>query len=85
MNIIHTDVLVVGGGPTGLTLSNVLGSAGARFALVDRKPSTIAEPRAVSIDDESLRTMQAVGLAEAVMKDVVLGYGVHYFTRHGGH
>lgn len=85
MNIIHTDVLVVGGGPTGLTLSNVLGSAGVRFALVDRKPSTIAEPRAVSIDDESLRTMQAVGLAEAVMKDVVLGYGVHYFTRHGGH
>lgn len=84
MNIIHTDVLVVGGGPTGLTLSNVLGSAGVRFALVDRKPSTIAEPRAVSIDDESLRTMQAVGLAEAVMKDVVLGYGVHYFTRHGG-
>lgn len=84
MKIIHTDVLVVGGGPTGLTLSNVLGRAGVRFALVDRKPSTIAEPRAVSIDDESLRTMQAVGLAEAVMKDVVPGYGVHYFTRHGG-
>ncbi|MBN3845886.1 bifunctional 3-(3-hydroxy-phenyl)propionate/3-hydroxycinnamic acid hydroxylase [Paraburkholderia sp. Ac-20342] len=84
MKIIDTDVLVVGGGPTGLTLSNVLGRAGARFVLVDRKPSTIGEPRAVSIDDESLRTMQAVGLSEAVMKDVVPGYGVHYFTRHGG-
>jgi 3-(3-hydroxy-phenyl)propionate hydroxylase len=82
--IIHTDVLIVGGGPTGLTLANLLGCAPVRFLLIDRKASTIAEPRAVSIDDESLRTMQALGLADEVMKDVVPGYGVHYITRHGG-
>jgi 3-(3-hydroxy-phenyl)propionate hydroxylase len=81
---IHTDVLIVGGGPTGLTLANLLGRANVPFMLVDRKASTIAEPRAVSIDDESLRTMQALGLSEDVMKDVVPGYGVHYITRHGG-
>ncbi|WP_020203076.1 bifunctional 3-(3-hydroxy-phenyl)propionate/3-hydroxycinnamic acid hydroxylase [Cupriavidus sp. WS] len=77
-------VLVVGAGPTGLTLANVLGRQGIDTILIDRKASTVAEPRAVSIDDESLRTMQAIGLVEAVMRDVVPGYGVHYLTRPGG-
>lgn len=81
---VTTGVLIVGGGPTGLTLANVLGHSDVPFMLVDQKPTTITEPRAVSIDDESLRTMQAVGLADAVMKDVVPGYGVHYFDRAGG-
>ena len=79
------DILIVGAGPTGLTLANILGQAGIRTLIIDRKPSTVAEPRAVSIDDESLRTMQFIGLDQPVLKDVVLGYGVHYFTRPGGH
>jgi len=78
------SVLVVGAGPTGLTLANILGQEGVSTILIDRKPATVAEPRAVSIDDESLRTMQAIGLHEVVLKDVVPGYGVHYFTKPGG-
>ncbi|HLQ27537.1 MAG TPA: bifunctional 3-(3-hydroxy-phenyl)propionate/3-hydroxycinnamic acid hydroxylase [Acidiferrobacterales bacterium] len=78
------SVLVVGAGPTGLTLANILGQEGVCTILIDRKPATVAEPRAVSIDDESLRTMQAIGLHEVVLKDVVPGYGVHYFTKPGG-
>ncbi|WP_321911953.1 bifunctional 3-(3-hydroxy-phenyl)propionate/3-hydroxycinnamic acid hydroxylase [Burkholderia cepacia] len=84
LDVVETGVLIVGGGPTGLTLANILGHSNVPFVLVDQKPTTITEPRAVSIDDESLRTMQAVGLAEPVMRDVVPGYGVHYFTRPGG-
>lgn len=41
------------------------------------------EPRAVSIDDESLRTMQAAGLAAEVMAETVAGYGSHYFSARG--
>jgi 3-(3-hydroxy-phenyl)propionate hydroxylase len=84
LNSINTDVLIIGAGPTGLTLANLLGQAGVNTLIIDRKPGTVTEPRAVSIDDESLRTMQAVGLDEAVLRDVVPGYGVHYFTRPGG-
>jgi 3-(3-hydroxy-phenyl)propionate hydroxylase len=84
MQTIHTNVLIVGGGPTGLTLANLLGTSRVPFMLVDRKPATVLEPRGVSIDDESLRTMQAIGLAEAVLADVNPGYGVHYYTRKGG-
>lgn len=79
-----TDILIVGAGPTGLTLANLLGQNGIRTIIIDRKESTVAEPRAVSIDDESLRTMQAIGLAPEVLRDVVSGYGVHYLTKPGG-
>ncbi|WHS58271.1 bifunctional 3-(3-hydroxy-phenyl)propionate/3-hydroxycinnamic acid hydroxylase [Pseudomonas sp. G2-4] len=84
LNSISTQVLIIGAGPTGLTLANLLGQADVDTLIIDRKPSTVAEPRAVSIDDESLRTMQAIGLDQTVLKDVVPGYGVHYFTRPGG-
>lgn len=77
-------VLIVGAGPTGLTLANLLGRYGVETILVEQHRTTVQEPRAVSIDDESLRTMQAAGLINEVAKDVILGgYGYHYFTRHG--
>lgn len=77
------DVAVVGAGPTGLTLANLLGQAGVRVVLIERNHTTVEAPRAVSIDDESLRTMQAIGLADAVIKDVALDYGSHYFSPAG--
>ncbi len=71
-------VVVVGSGPTGLTLANLLGRMNVRTLLVERNLTTVTEPRAVSIDDESLRTMQAAGAVEAVLGSVVPGYGSHY-------
>jgi len=76
------DVAIVGAGPTGLTLANLLGLAGIQVIVIERNEGTVRAPRAVSIDDESLRTMQAIGLAEEVMRDVAADYGSHYFDRH---
>jgi 3-(3-hydroxy-phenyl)propionate hydroxylase len=77
------QVIVVGGGPTGLTTANLLGRYGIRTLLVERNTTTVQEPRAVSIDDESLRTLQACGAIESVIKQVVAGYGSEYFTPRG--
>lgn len=77
------DVLIVGAGPTGLTLANLLGAQGVRTLLVERNAATVGEPRAVSIDDESLRTMQCLGLADIVRRSIVEGYGSHYFSPAG--
>jgi 3-(3-hydroxy-phenyl)propionate hydroxylase len=77
------DVAILGAGPTGLTLANLLGNMGIRTVLVERNASTVPAPRAVSIDDECLRTMQAAGVVDAVVKDIALDYGAHYFTAKG--
>lgn len=77
---IDVEVLVVGAGPAGLTVANYLGMMGIRTLVVERNPTTVQEPRAVSIDDESLRTMQAIGLVEKVLETIVSGYGARYYT-----
>ncbi|MBX6318535.1 bifunctional 3-(3-hydroxy-phenyl)propionate/3-hydroxycinnamic acid hydroxylase [Pigmentiphaga sp.] len=79
----HYPVIVLGAGPTGLTLANLLGVYGVRTLLLERNASTVDEPRAVSIDDESLRTAQAAGLIDEILPTIVQGYGVHYYSWSG--
>src|SRR5450755_3773151 len=75
--------VVIGAGPTGLTIANLLARYGVDVLLIERNESTVQEPRAVSIDDESLRTMQAIGVVDTVVSRVVLGYGSDYFSAGG--
>lgn len=79
----HFPIVIVGAGPTGLTLANLLGVLGVETLLLERNAATVHEPRAVSIDDESLRTMQAAGIVAEVMSQTVTGYGSHYFSASG--
>ena len=79
----HYPVAIVGGGPTGLTLANLLGVYGVETIVLERNAETVHEPRAVSIDDESLRTMQVAGLADEVTAQTVAGYGSHYYSASG--
>ncbi|UGT68243.1 bifunctional 3-(3-hydroxy-phenyl)propionate/3-hydroxycinnamic acid hydroxylase [Nocardia gipuzkoensis] len=61
------DVLVVGAGPVGLTLANMLGMYGVRTRVVEERPTLIDYPRGVGLDDESLRTFQAIGLVDRIL------------------
>ena len=79
----HYPVIIVGAGPSGLVLANILGVERIETLLLERNERTVAEPRAVSIDDESLRTIQGIGLADTVLGDIVQGYGSHYHTPSG--
>ncbi|MDX2167861.1 MAG: bifunctional 3-(3-hydroxy-phenyl)propionate/3-hydroxycinnamic acid hydroxylase [Deltaproteobacteria bacterium] len=77
------DVAIVGGGPVGLTLANLLGTYGIATLLLERNPTTVDEPRAIAIDAESLRTMQAVDLYDAVAPDLLIGFAVDYVNGRG--
>lgn len=77
------QVLIAGAGPTGLVLANILGMFGIQTLLVEANASTVSEPRAVSIDDESLRTMQYLGLIDKVRAKIVPGYGSYYYSAGG--
>ncbi|MGH7821996.1 MAG: bifunctional 3-(3-hydroxy-phenyl)propionate/3-hydroxycinnamic acid hydroxylase, partial [Candidatus Binatia bacterium] len=79
----RASVLVVGAGPTGLVLANLLGRAGVSTLLVERNAETVSEPRAVSIDDESLRTLQTIGLADAMRQHLLWSTGYNYIAPSG--
>lgn len=67
----ETDVLVVGAGPVGLTLANILGLQGIRTVVVEERDTLIDYPRGVGLDDEALRTFQSIGLADRVLPHTV--------------
>ena len=77
------DVIIVGAGPTGATAGNLLGQCGLSVLVVERHAATVSEPRAVVIDDEAMRTFQAVGLDEAVRRCVRVGNATRYFSKIG--
>ncbi|RNI22937.1 bifunctional 3-(3-hydroxy-phenyl)propionate/3-hydroxycinnamic acid hydroxylase [Flexivirga caeni] len=68
---IRVPVAIVGAGPVGVTAANLLGTYGIATLLVDRANEIIDYPRAIGIDDESLRTFQSVGLADDVLADAI--------------
>jgi 3-(3-hydroxy-phenyl)propionate hydroxylase len=72
-------VLIVGAGPVGLTAAHLLGSLGVRVLLVERNSTTSDDAKAISLDDESLRTLQSADLATAVYPIIVPGTGTKYF------
>lgn len=65
------DVIIIGAGPVGLTLANLLGQFGVNTVVFEGRDELIDYPRAVGIDDEALRTMQTIGLVDKVLPHTV--------------
>ena len=62
------DIVIVGAGPVGLTLANILGQQGVRTLVVDERDNLIDYPRGVGLDDEALRTFQSIGLVDQILR-----------------
>ncbi|MEZ0366649.1 bifunctional 3-(3-hydroxy-phenyl)propionate/3-hydroxycinnamic acid hydroxylase [Mycobacterium sp. pUA109] len=67
----EADVVIVGAGPVGLTLANILGLQGVRTVVLEERDTLIDYPRGVGLDDESLRTFQGIGLIDGVLPHTV--------------
>ncbi|UFS59805.1 FAD-dependent monooxygenase [Subtercola endophyticus] len=76
-------VAIVGAGPVGLTLAALLSARGVNACLIERRSGASDEPKAISIDDESLRTYQHAGLLPELLRIVVPGTGTRYFDADG--
>lgn len=63
---LDTDVIIVGAGPVGLTLANLIGIRGHRAIALEARHELIAYPRAVGLDDESIRTLCAAELWDQI-------------------
>ena len=60
------DVLVVGYGPVGQTLTILLAQRGYRVTVLERKAEPYPRPRAVHYDDEIARIFAAAGIGDQV-------------------
>ena len=75
--------MVVGAGPCGLTVANFLGTYGVSAVVIDPARDIVDYPRAVGIDDESLRTLQEIGLVGEVLADTIQNTPIRYYTSWG--
>ena len=73
------DVVVVGAGPVGLTLANILGLHGVRALVAEERACLIDYPRGVGLDDEALRTFQSIGVVDAVLPHTVPNQILRFF------
>jgi 3-(3-hydroxy-phenyl)propionate hydroxylase len=76
-------VVVVGAGPTGLTLAGLLAAAGTPTILVERNTSTSSVPKAISCDDETLRALTRGRLAYTLDSVLIPGAGTKYLGARG--
>lgn len=61
------DVAIVGFGPTGATLANLLGSAGLSVLVLEKEAEVYPMPRAIHFDGEVMRIFQSIGLRDEVI------------------
>ncbi|MFG2091609.1 bifunctional 3-(3-hydroxy-phenyl)propionate/3-hydroxycinnamic acid hydroxylase [Spirillospora sp. NPDC048824] len=77
------EVVIVGAGPVGLALANLLADQDVGVLVLEAERSCADEPRAISLVDESLRTLQAMDLVSEIEPDLVWNAGSSYFGVHG--
>lgn len=76
----YFSIVIVGAGPTGLAVANLLGMYGLDALLIERNAALSDFPRAISLDDEGLRICQAMGLAERVQSQLLANLEAHYLS-----
>ena len=80
---LDTDVVIVGYGPVGATLANLLGLRGVKTVVLEREHSAYHLPRAVHFDDEVMRIFETVGLSDAIVTNTVFSPGMHFVDSAG--
>ncbi|UZW57227.1 bifunctional 3-(3-hydroxy-phenyl)propionate/3-hydroxycinnamic acid hydroxylase [Sphingobium sp. JS3065] len=79
----EVDVVIIGAGPVGLTIANYLGCMGVSAVVLEQRDKLIDYPRGVGMDDECLRSFQAIGLGEAVAQHTTPGQKMRFLTMTG--
>ncbi len=81
--VLKTQVAIVGAGPVGLTIANFLGVYGVNAVVLEQLPKLIDYPRAIGLDDEALRTMQAIGVADRIEPHTTPFHWMRFLTASG--
>lgn len=77
------DVAVLGFGPVGATLANLLALRGLRVLVVEREADIYPLPRAIQLDGETMRVFQTVGIAEELEPTLRVASRMHFIDAEG--
>ena len=72
------DICIVGYGPTGATLANLIAQCRLSVVVIEREPEMYQLPRAVHFDGETMRVFQSIGIANQLSKKVRINPGMRF-------
>ncbi|MGD8220759.1 bifunctional 3-(3-hydroxy-phenyl)propionate/3-hydroxycinnamic acid hydroxylase [Pseudomonas thivervalensis] len=78
-----TQVVIVGGGPNGITAAHYMGLYGIDCIVLELADGVLPYPRAVGMDDEALRVLQGIGIAELAARDMICNVPLRYYNARG--
>ena len=79
----RTQVVIVGGGPNGVTAAHYMGLYGIPCVVLELAEGILPYPRAVGMDDEALRVLQGVDIAERAVRDMICDVPLRYYNARG--
>jgi 2-polyprenyl-6-methoxyphenol hydroxylase-like FAD-dependent oxidoreductase len=65
----QTDVLIVGAGPTGLSLARQLARYDVEFVIVDKREGTTPHSKAIGVQARTLEIYDQVGIADRIIAE----------------
>ena len=77
------DVCIIGYGPVGASLANLLGLSGLKTVVLEREPSVYHLPRAVALDGEGMRLFQTMGLADELLPRLDVSRNIRHVSADG--
>ncbi len=85
MRAIETPVLIVGGGPVGLSTALNLAQQGVESILVEKHSTTASHPKASYFNVRTMEILHQLGLADELYSTALLAAGVSFYTNLSGH
>jgi 2-polyprenyl-6-methoxyphenol hydroxylase-like FAD-dependent oxidoreductase len=85
MKTLETPVLIVGGGPVGLSTALNLAQQGVESVLVEKHPTTAHHPKASYFNVRTMEILHQLGLADELYATALLAAGVSFYTNLSGY
>ena len=79
----EVDVAVIGAGPVGLMMANLLGLSGLEVAILEGSGGLRGIPRAIAYDAETLRSFSMIGLFDEIAPELVQSPHVRHVNARG--
>ena len=85
MRKLEAPILIVGGGPVGLSTALHLAQQGVESVLIEKHPSISSHPKASYFNVRTMEVLQRLGIADELYATALLGAGVSFYTKLTGH
>lgn len=77
------DVAIIGLGPCGAALANLLGQQGLKVLVIEKEAEIYRLPRAIHFDGECMRAFQAMGIADDLYPNLLVSPGMKFVDAAG--